>query len=42
MPKNTANVSTSLATEAQPLGDDMDAINAKLRDAYELRSTEEI
>lgn len=41
-PKNTANVAKNLATEAQPLGDDMDAINAKLRDAYELRSIEEI
>lgn len=41
-PENTANVAKNLATEAQPLGDDMDAINAKLRDAYELRSIEEI
>ena len=41
-PENTANVAKNLATEAQPLGDDMDAINAKLREAYELRSIEEI
>lgn len=41
-PKSTSNDAKYLATEAQPLGDDMDAINAKLRDAYELRSTEEI
>ena len=41
-PENTANVAKNLATVAQPLGDDMDAINAKLRDAYELRSIEEI
>ena len=34
---NSKPVTSKSATQDQPLDDDMDAINAKLRDAYELR-----
>ncbi|MES2181282.1 MAG: DUF5710 domain-containing protein [Pseudomonadota bacterium] len=39
-PQNTVNVVTNTASRAQILDDDIDAINSKLRDAYELREVE--
>lgn len=39
-PQNTVNVVTHTASGAQILDDDIDAINSKLRDAYELREAE--
>lgn len=40
--KNAAKPSAKLQTsDEQPSDDDMDAINAKLRDAYELREVDE-
>jgi hypothetical protein len=40
--KNTAKAVTQTAAHAQPSDDDMDAINAKLREAYELREVDEL
>lgn len=40
--KSVAQANTFATTHDQSLNDDMDAINAKLRDAYELREIDEL
>lgn len=39
--QSNAKTVTKATTDAQPTDDDMDAINAKLREAYEFRESEE-
>ena len=39
--QSTAKTNTKVTTDTQTYDDDMDAINAKLREAYEFRESEE-